>query len=114
MKKNNLVTTLVMAGATAVAGAVLYKFNKDRKTFSKEKWDADVSKRYLMADHLVRSESLIGMERNEITELLGVNGLRSNTNESIEYYLSLDMEEPKLLILDFDDENKVEKCTACL
>ena len=114
MKKNNLITTAIMTGVTAVAGLALYKYNKDRKTFSKEKWDLDVSKRYLMADNLVRSEALIGKERNEITELLGVNGLRCNTNESIEYYLSSDMEEPKLLILDFDEENKVKKCTACL
>ena len=114
MKKNGFLKAVLMAGATAAAGAVIYKINKDQKTFSKEKWDGDVSKRYKMADDLIRSEELIGMEREKVIELLGVNGLRSNTSESMEYYLGLETEEPKLLILDFDEEDKIVKCTACL
>ena len=114
MKKKGFLTTAIMAGVTAVAGAAIYKVNRDQKMFSKEKWNNDVSKRYKMADNLVRSEELIGLSRSEIIELLGVNGLRSNTNESIEYYLGLETDEPKLLILDFNEEDKVTKCTACL
>jgi len=114
VKKKGFLTTAVMAGVTAIAGAALYKINKDQKTFSKEKWDNDVSKRYKMADHLIRSEELVGMEREKVLALLGINGLRSNTKEAIEYYLALETEEPKLLILDFDEEEKVTKCTACL
>lgn len=114
MKKKGFLTTVIMAGAAALAGAAAYKINKDQKLFSKEKWDQDVSKRYRMADNLVRSEQLIGMEKDKVIELLGVNGLRSNTNEAIEYYLGVEEEEPKLLILDFDEENKVCKCTACI
>ncbi len=114
MKKNGFLKAVLMAGATAAAGAVIYKINKDQKIFSKEKWDSDVSKRYKMADDLIRSEELIGMEREKVIELLGINGLRSNTNESMEYYLGLETEEPKLLILDFDEEDKIVKCTACL
>ena len=114
MKKNGFLKAILMAGAPAAAGAVIYKINKDQKTFSKEKWDGDVSKRYRMADDLIRSENLVGMERAEVIELLGVNGLRCNTVETMEYYLALETEEPKLLILDFDEEDKVVNCTACL
>ena len=113
MKKKGLLTTVVMAGVAA-AGAVVYKMNKERKLFSKEKWNNDVSKRYLMADNLIRSEQLIGMERKNVIELLGINGLRSNTTESIEYYLSLETEEPKLLILDFDEDDKVCNAVVCV
>ena len=66
MKKKNIFTAAVMAGATAIAGAAIYKLNKDRKVFSKEKWDEDISNRYLMADNLVRTNTLIGLSRSEV------------------------------------------------
>ena len=112
--KKKLVTTTILAGITAAAGAVLYKMNKDQKKFTTEKWDTDISKRFKMADSLIRSEVLIGKKREDVLSILGINGLKSNSKDTIEYYLNLDSDEPKLLIINFDEEEKVTGVTACV
>ena len=114
MKKKKFITTAIITGVAAAVGAVIYKKEKETRNFTEEKWNEDVSKRYKMADSLIRSERLIGASRQEIIALLGINGLRSNTEESIEYYLSLDTESPKLLILEFNEEDKVANCAVCM
>ena len=114
MKKKNILATALITGTAAALGAVFYKIDKENKKFTKEKWDEDISKRYKMADDLIRSGNLLGALREDVINLLGINGLRSNTKEAIEYYLSIDTDCPKLLILEFDEEDKVTNCTACI
>ena len=114
MKKKNLITTTIIAGLAAVAGAVVYKVAKDQMTFSCDKWDVDIAKRYRMADNLIRSEALIGKTKDEILTMLGINGLKSNTDETMEYYLNQDAENQKLLIIEFSEEGKVVSATACV
>ena len=46
--------------------------------------------------------------------MLGVNGLKSNTKESMEYFLNEDEENPKLLIIEFDENELVKNVTACV
>ena len=113
MKKKFLATTII-AGAAAAAGALIYKTAKDRKVFTYEKWDVDIDKRYKMADSLIRSEVLIGKDKQEVLSILGVNGLKSNSGNTMEYYLNEDTENPKLLIIEFDEEDKVITATACV
>lgn len=112
--KKKLLTTTIIAGVAAVAGAVIYKVVKDQKTFSCDKWDIDIKKRYRMADNLIRSNTLIGKSKNEVLQILGINGLKSNNDDTMEYYLSQDTENPKLLIVSFDDEEKVIDVSACV
>ena len=115
MKKGKIFGAAALAGLSAVAGLVAYKLNKDKKTFTKEKWSCDVNKRYKMVDSLISDGDLVGKSRSEIIDLLGVNGLRSNTGEAIEYYLAAENEEDvKILILEFDEDDKVTRCTACV
>ncbi len=114
MKKKGFFIASAIAAASAAAGAVVYQFNKERKTFTKEKWDRDISNRHRMADSLIRDYIVIGMARDEVIELLGINGIKNNTKNSMEYYIGLETEQPKILIIDFDDEDKVQKCTACV
>jgi len=115
MKKGKVFGAAALAGLSAIAGVVAYKLNKEKKTFTKEKWSSDVNKRYKMVDSLISEGGLVGKSRSEIIDLLGVNGLRSNTGESIEYYLASESEEDvKILILEFDEEDKVVRCTACV
>ena len=59
-------------------------------------------------------ETLLGKTKDEVLSILGVNGLKSNTAESMEYYLSQDTENPKLLIIEFNEEEKVANVTACV
>ena len=114
-KMNKLFATGVVAGLSAAAGAALYVVNKNKKTFSKDKWNIDVSKRFRMADSLIRDGGIIGMDRQEVIDFLGINGLRSNTKDSMEYFLSSEeAEQPKILIIDFDEDNKAINCTACI
>ena len=113
--KKKLFTTTLVAGAAAVAGALMYKVIKEQKTFSCDKWDVDIAKRYRMADSLIRSDALMGKSKSEILSLLGVNGLKSNNDTTMEYYLNHDTENPKLLIIEFDEnEDKVINVTACV
>lgn len=114
MKKRGFFIASAVAAVSAAAGAVAFKFNKERRTFTKEKWDRDVANRYKMADSLIRDHIVIGMTRNEVIELLGINGIKNNKKESMEYYIGLETEQPKILIIDFDEEDKVQKCTACV
>ncbi|MBQ4109515.1 MAG: hypothetical protein IJC74_01400 [Clostridia bacterium] len=116
MKKiNKLFTTGVIAGLSAAAGAVVYTINKNKKVFSREKWNVDVENRFRMSDSLIREGEIIGMDRQEVIDFLGINGLKSNTKDTMEYYLSAeDIEQPKILIIDFDEDNKVINCTACV
>ena len=113
MKKKFLTTTLI-AGACAMAGAIIYKMNKDSKNFSCDRWDIDIARRYKMADSLIRSEALNGKTKKEVLSILGVNGLKSNTGASMEYYLNQDEENPKLLIIEFDEDETVTNVAACI
>ena len=115
MKKSKLFGAAAVAGLSALAGIAAYKLNKEKKSFTKEKWSSDVNKRYRMVDSLISEGGLVGKTRSEIIDLLGVNGLRSNTADSIEYYLASENdEEIKILILEFDEDDKVTHCTACV
>lgn len=115
MKKSKIFGAAAVAGFSALAGFAAYKLNKEKKSFTKEKWSSDVNKRYKMVDSLISEGGLVGKTRSEIIDLLGVNGLRSNTAESIEYYLAAENgEEVKILILEFDEDDKVSRCTACV
>ena len=113
MKKKFLTTTII-AGAAAAAGAVIYKMTKDSKNFSCDRWDVDIKKRYKMADSLIRSDALSGKTKKDVLSILGVNGLKSNTASSMEYFLSEDEENPKLLIIEFDENEVVTNVTACV
>lgn len=115
MKKSKLFGAAALAGISALAGFAAYKINKQKKTFSKEKWSSDVNKRFKMVDSLISEGELIGKSRSQIIDLLGVNGMRSNTGDSIEYYLASENdEEVKILILEFDENDTVINCTACV
>ena len=115
MKKGKVLGAAVVAGISALAGYAAYKINKQQKTFTKEKWSTDVNRRYKMVDSLISDGELIGKSRSDIIDLLGVNGMRSNTGDSIEYYLASENdEEVKILILEFDENDTVVNCTACV
>lgn len=114
-KKNGILGAAIVAGVSAIAGYAAYRINKEQKTFSGEKWNSDVNKRYRMVDSLIRDGGLVGKTRSEVIDLLGINGLRSNTSEAMEYYLApQNGEEVKILILEFDENDTVESCTACV
>lgn len=113
-KKKNFISAALITGVTAGVGALAYKLRKDQKTFTVEKWNSDISKRYRMVDNLIRTENLIGKTREEIVSYLGINGLRRNEESTMEYYLSLDTEEPKLLIIELSEEEKAVNCYACI
>ena len=115
MKKGKIFSAAAVAGLSALAGLAVYKMNKEKKSFTKEKWSSDVNKRYKMVDSLISEGGLVGKSRSDIIDLLGVNGLRSNTGDSIEYFLSPETdEEVKLLVLEFDENDVVIRCTACV
>lgn len=114
-KKNGFLGAAIVAGVSAIAGFAAYKINKEQKSFTAEKWNSDVNKRYRMVDSLIRDGGLLGKTRAEVIDLLGINGLRSNTKDSMEYYLApQNGEEIKILILEFDEEDTVVNCTACV
>ena len=114
MKTNRFLKAFLVTGISAATGAIFYKINKAQRTFKKERWNSDIEKRYKMADSLLRDFNPVGKSRNEIISMLGLNGLRVNNSESMEYYLGAETQDPKLLILDFNEDDKVYKCTACL
>ncbi len=114
MKKKGFFIASAIAAASAAAGAAIYQLNKERKTFSKEKWEKDIANRYKLVDSLIRDHIIIGMSRDDVITMLGINGIKNNTKDAMEYYIGLETEEPKILIIDFDEEDKVQKCTACV
>ncbi len=115
MKKGKIFSAAAVAGISALAGFAMYKMNKEKKAFTKEKWSSDVNKRYKMVDSLISEGGLTGKTRSEIIDLLGVNGLRCNTADSIEYFLAPETdEEVKILVLEFDENDTVVRCTACV
>ena len=115
MKKRSVLGAAAFAGISALAGFAVYKMNKEKKTFTTEKWSCDVNKRYKMVDSLISEGGLVGKSRSEIIDLLGVNGLRCNTADSIEYFLAPETEEEvKILVLEFDENDMVVRCTACV
>lgn len=113
MKKKFFTTTLI-AGTAAALGAFAYKMAKDNMKFNCDRWDIDIKKRYRMADSLIRSEALFGKDKKEVLSILGINGLKSNAGDTMEYYLNEDTENPKLLIIEFDEDEKVKNVTACV
>lgn len=115
MKKRSIFGAAAAAGLSALAGFAAYKLNKSTKEFTSEKWNSSVNKRYKMVDSLISDGGLIGKKRSEVIDLLGINGLRANTKESMEYYLASESEDDlKILILDLDEDDTVIKCTACV
>ena len=115
MKKRSILGAAAAAGFSAIAGFTAYKLNKSKKTFTQEKWNSNVNSRYKMVDSLISDGGLIGKKRSEVIDLLGINGLRANTKDSLEYYLASESDEDlKILILDIDEDNTVVKCTACV
>ena len=115
MKKRSILGAAAAAGLSALAGFAAYKMNKSTKEFTREKWNSSVNKRYRMVDSLISDGGLIGKKRSEVIDLLGINGLRANTRDSLEYYLASENDEDlKILILDIDEDDTVVKCTACV
>ena len=112
--KKKLLTTGLIAGAAAVAGALFYKYTREQIIFSCDRWDIDINKRFRMADNLIKSGALMDLTRDEVLSMLGVNGLKSNTKEAMEYFLNEDEENPKLLIIEFGEDEKVVNVTACV
>ena len=112
--KKKLITTGLIAGAAAVAGALIYKYTREQIIFSCDRWDIDINKRFRMADNLIKSGALMDLTRDEVLSMLGVNGLKSNTKEAMEYFLNEDEENPKLLIIEFGEDEKVVNVTACV
>lgn len=49
------------------------------RDFDKEKWNTDIEKRYEMTDDLIDNGKLIGKTKNEIKELLGQEGVSSDS-----------------------------------
>ncbi len=112
--KKKLLTTGLIAGAAAVAGALIYKYTKEQIIFSCDRWDIDINKRFRMADNLIKSGALSGLTKDQVISMLGVNGLKSNTKDSMEYFLNDDEENPKLLIIEFGEDETVDNVTACV
>ena len=56
--KKKLLTTGLIAGAAAVAGALIYKYTREQIIFSCDRWDIDINKRFRMADNLIKSGAL--------------------------------------------------------
>ncbi len=112
--KKKLLTTGIIAGAAAVCGALIYKYTREQIIFSCDRWDVDINKRFRMADNLIKSNALADLSKDEVLSLLGVNGLKSNTKDCMEYFLNEDEENPKLLIIDFGEDGLVSNVTACV
>jgi len=90
---------------------ICYASYYPQETFSKEKWNANVEKRYSMSRNIIKSDMLIGKTKEEIVTLLG-DDYHEYSKDHIGYYLGF---VPKIMGIDPDildiyfEENKVIK-----
>ena len=81
-----------------------------KEEFSKEKWDNNIEKRYVMSKDIMKNKILIGKTKDEVIELLG-DGFREHNEKHISYYLgylpgmSLD---PDILEIFFENDRVVK------
>jgi amino acid transporter len=82
------------------------------RDFDKEKWKADIEKRYEMTDDLVDNGKLIGKTKEEIKELLGQEDVNLDSSRWT-YYIGFKPSiigiDPDVLEIEFKD-NKVSNC----
>ena len=56
--------------------------------FDKTKWNDYPEKRFRMIESLGEQYSLVGMNKQQIFDLLGQNGIIMNTSDKLEYFIS--------------------------
>lgn len=82
------------------------------RDFDKEKWKADIEKRYEMTDDLVDNGKLIGKTKEEIKELLGQEDVNSDSTLWT-YYIGFKPSiigiDPDVLEVEFKND-KVSRC----
>jgi hypothetical protein len=105
-----LLTPIIYVGLIVVW--VAYVSYYPERDFDKEKWKADIEKRYEMTDDLVDSGKLIGKTKDEVKELLGQEDV-SLDGSRWTYYVgfkpSLFGIDPDVLEIEFKN-GKVSKC----
>lgn len=95
---------------------ILIGVNERDSKFDVERWAKDADNRGLMVEHLLAEYELVGKTRKDIVELLGEGEYQEeNTYNEIRYYLGTSREsfipiDPALLVITFDENNKVVKC----
>jgi hypothetical protein len=105
-----VLTPLLYASLIFMLIAVVSYYPK--RNFDKDKWRADVETRYEMTDDLVDNQKLIGKTREEVSELLGENGVNPNGLRWT-YYIGF---KPGLIRIDPDVleiEFKDDRVSAC-
>ena len=72
--------------------------------FNVNDWNSLCEERYKMLSSLTEQYKLIGMNRDEILELLGTNGIYTNNNEVLEYYVAKGVGDPLFFGIYFNEQ----------
>lgn len=76
--------------------------------FDIDKWNSKYEERYKMLSSLTSQYDLIGMNRDNIIELLGTNGIYTNNDSAIEYYVSRGLGDAMFFGIYFNQHGIVE------
>ena len=88
-------------------GVVYYKYFAHDRTFSPEEWENNPNERISLIDSLTTEYSLIGMNREQILNLLGNKDVIMNNSDMIEYMISLGIGDVVGFIIFFDENDIV-------
>lgn len=98
-----IATPIVFIGILIIVMSIIFYYPE--VPFNKEQWAQDSSKRYTMSEDIIETNLLIGLEINEIIDLLGTDYYQYD--EKIEYYIGfvpgLLSLSPDILVLKIQD-----------
>jgi hypothetical protein len=92
-----ILTPLLYIGLLTIWGFSISYY--PQKTFDKKEWQEKTEERYKMSSDIIKSEILIGMSKEEVTDLLGNDFNSYNNGNNITYELGF---VPRLLNIDPD------------
>lgn len=70
--------------------------------FNFNEWNNHYEDRYKMIPSLIDNYNLIGMHRDDVINLLGTNGLYTNNDVALEYYVAKGLGDPMFFGIYFD------------
>lgn len=105
-----LLITISTLGVLFIANYTFIKENKESNVFTQEEWNSQQNtRRYSMAQNLIKEKALDGKTKGEVKVLLGANGLVHDTEKSLFYIVGTNIIDPWVFVIEFDDAGIVKR-----
>ncbi len=106
-KKNSAILTIFIFILVLSVGSGMCACSQSDIEFTQENWNRHIWKRYRMLNSLYEQYDLSEMTKEDIIDLLGLDGTANNYDHSLDFYIKKDIVSPLLLGFSFDDNGNV-------